>query len=140
MFDRKGIRTRMVSTIKAGVTLGLNGYPYVRGVPQAPCVLVMPADSYFEIDPNMGPCINGTLNYEVWFLFRPGPAGEGQEQYDLAVDEARAALEADVQLGGLGALTTGNDRYRQRMQWDPTDGQAVFDWGVLEVAVRPKNI
>lgn len=138
-FRRQEIRERIVDTIAAGLTDELNGYPYVRGVPQAPCFLVVPAEDYFEAEPNLGPCVNGTLNFEIWFLFRPGPGGDGQMMYDQVVDEARDALEGDVKLGGLGALTTGNDRYRQRMQWDSTDGQAIFDWGTLEVAVRPKR-
>lgn len=138
-FNRKAIRERMAATIKAGLSTDMNAYPYVKGVPQVPCVIVVPAESYFEAEPNLGPCVNGVLNYEIWFLYRTGPSGEGQMLHDTAVDEARDALEADAMLGGLGGLTTGADRYRQRMQWDTADGQAVFDWGVLEVAVRPKR-
>lgn len=138
-FNRKAIRERMAATVKAGVSADVNVYPYVRGVPTPPAVLIVPSEDYFEAEPNLGPCVSGTLNYEVWFLYRPGPGGEGQMLHDVTVDEARDALEGDAKLGGLGALTTGPDRYRQRMQWNDADAQAVFDWGVLEVAVRPKH-
>lgn len=138
-FNRQAIRERMAATIKAGVSASVNVYPYVKGVPLPPAVLIMPAEDYFEAEPNLGPCVNGKLNYEIWFLYRPGPGGEGQQQHDKLIDEARDALEGDAMLGGLGGLTTGPDRYRQRMQWDTADGQAVFDWGVLEVVVAPKR-